>query len=606
MTLPDLAATLNAALASHRVGALAAAKAGYDAVLAGAPDNHDALYLRGMIHLVEGELDQGEALTRRALAIRPDFPEAMGNLGRIAIARGKRDAAIALWLRAVQLKPNDDALRLELGRALCEAHRYPEAIANQIPAVLKRPDDGAALLVLGNALHGQGQLDAAMATYRHGAAATPDDADLQHNLGLTLFERADPVAAIAQYHRALALRPDDHTILNNLGVALRGQGKLDDAIGCYRRALAIRPDDAMTLNNLGVASTERRDLDTAIDCYRRASARDPAAADPHYNLALTLLLRADNAADWAAGWREMEWRWQTKSFQKQQQSFEVPQWCGEPLGDGVLLLHDEQGLGDTIQFARYVPQAARRAKIVLQVQRPLLRLLTGLAGVQQIVARGEKLPPATAHLPLLSLPHVLGTGPDEIPTPAFYLQAPADRTAHWRQRVHTLPGLRVGLVWAGNPRLGGASYDQADRRRSLPLAQLAALARPGVSLLSLQKGAAARQVSETPDLAITDWTGALTDMAETAALVTALDLVISVDTAVAHLAGALGRPIWLLNRFDNDWRWLLSRDDSPWYASLRQFRQTVAGDWAGPVARVRAALAALIATSNGASQNRAE
>ena len=580
-----LAAELQAALAAHRAQNLTAAKAGYDRVLAAQPDNFDALYLRGMIHLVQDELDPGEALTRRALAVKPNFPEAMGNLGRIAMARGRRDAAIDLWQRALRLKPDDDALRLELGRALCDARRYPDAIANQMQAVLKNPDDAEALLVLGNALFGQGQIDAALAAYRRGTAVQPSNADLQHNLGLALFERQETAAAIAQYRLALDLRPNDHTILNNLGVALRGTGDIPAAIATYRQALAIAPNDAMAWNNLGVACTESRAVEDGIAAYRRASALDPAAADPHYNLALSLLL----CGDYADGWREMEWRWQTKAFQKQKQTIAAPEWRGEPLGDGLLLLHDEQGLGDTLQFCRFVKQAAERAKVVLQVQRPLAALLSGLP-VERLIARGDPLPACAAHLPLMSLPLVLGTTLDTIPAAEGYLRADPHRVRHWRGRLDALPGLRVGLVWAGNPRLGGLSYDQADRRRSLQLAQLAPLALPGVSLVSLQKGEAGRQAR---GMAITDWTADLHDMADTAALVSALDLVISVDTAVAHLTGALGQPIWLLNRYDNDWRWLLGRDDSPWYQSLRQFRQTTPGGWTDVIARVAATLAAM-------------
>ena len=574
---------LEAALAAHRRNDLSAAKAGYDDVLAAAPDNFDALYLRGMIHLVEGELDAGEKLTRRALAVKPDFPEALGNLGRIAVARGKADAAISLWQRALALAPGDHKLRMELGRALTEARRFPEAVANQMHAIMADPDDAEALLVLGNALFGQGQSEAAEATYRRGAAARPDDPDLQHNLGLALFERHATTEAIAQYQRAIGLRPRDHTIFNNLGVALRTTGDIAGAIAAYDQALAIKPDDAMALNNLGVACTEARDLDRAEASYRRASERDPAATDPHYNLALTLLLRGK----FEEGWREMAWRWQTKTFIRQLQHVAAPEWRGEPLGDKTLFLHDEQGLGDTIQFCRFASLAGTVAKVVLQVQRPLVRLVEGLPGVAQVIARGDPVPACAAHLPLLGLPAVFGTKLDTIPAPGGYLQAADADVAKWRQRLAGLPGLRVGLVWGGNPRLGGTSYDQADRRRSVSLAQLLPLAEVGVSLVSLQKGDPARQAAGAT---IHDWTAELHDMADTAALVTALDLVISVDTSVAHLAGALGRPVWLLNRYDNDWRWLLGRDDSPWYQSLRQFRQPKPGDWGAVVAAVAAAL----------------
>lgn len=214
----------------------------------------------------------------------------------------------------------------------------------------------------------------------------------------------------------------------------------------------------------------------AAASYRAAIAADPSAADPHYNLALILLL----GGQYREGWAEMEWRWKTGAFQKQAQHFAVPAWTGDDADGGAVLLHDEQGLGDTIQFSRFVARAAQRARVVLQVQRPLLRLLAGLPGPEMIVARGDKLPPITRHLPLMSLPHVLGGA---IPAAAGYLQAPADRIAHWQGRAASLPGLRVGLVWAGNPRLGGPSYDRADLRRSVRLEQFRPLVMPGISLV---------------------------------------------------------------------------------------------------------------------------
>ena len=576
----NIADALTAALAAHRANNLADARAGYDAVLAAMPDNPDALYLRGMIHLVEGELEQGEILTRRAIAAKPDFPEALGNLGRIAVARGKPELAVQIWQKSLRLKPDGSEIRLELGRVLVAAKRYADAVANQLVGLLQTPDDPAMLLVLGNALQGQGQTDAAIATYRRGVALQPDNADHQHNLGVSLFEDREIDAAIAQYRTALALRPTDPDILNSLGVAQRAIGDLDAAVASYHAALAAAPAHAQALNNLGVAQTERRELDDAAASYRAAIVADANAADPHYNLALTLLL----GGHYREGWTEMEWRWKTAAFQKQAQHFAVPAWTGDDAEGGMVLLHDEQGLGDTIQFSRFVARAARRARVVLQVQRPLLRLLADLPGPAMVIARGDKLPAITRHLPLMSLPHILGS---EIPAAARYLHAPADRIGHWQKKLADLPGQRVGLVWAGNPRLGGTSYDRADLRRSVALEQFRPLVTPGISLVSLQKGAAARQVAGFP---IVDWGHELGDMAETAALVSALDLVISVDTAVAHLAGALGRPVWLLNRFDCDWRWLAVGDNSVWYDSLRQFRQPTAGDWTTPIARMAMAL----------------
>jgi hypothetical protein len=286
------------------------------------------------------------------------------------------------------------------------------------------------------------------------------------------------------------------------------------------------------------------------------------------------------------GWKEHEWRWKTKHMSASARDFSEPLWSGEAIGDRVLLLHAEQGLGDTLQFCRYVPLILASAKIVLEVQAPLVRLLSRLSGVIEIVKRGNKLPSFDVHCPLLTLPHVFGTTIDTIPATIPYLAADPTHAAEWRKRLAHLDGLRVGLVWAGGQQL------PADSRRSIVLDMLAPLAEvSGISFVSLQKGEAAAQTANRPaGLTVHDFTADLHDFADTAALVDGLDLVISVDTAVAHLAGALGKPVWLLNRFDIDWRWLLDRDDSSWYPTLRQFRQPSPGDWNHVICAVRHAL----------------
>jgi hypothetical protein len=258
----------------------------------------------------------------------------------------------------------------------------------------------------------------------------------------------------------------------------------------------------------------------------------------------------------------------------------------------VLLLHAEQGLGDTLQFCRYAPLAAARARVVLEVQAPLARLLSSLPGVSQVIARGEALPAFDAQAPLLSLPRAFGTTIETVPARVPYLAADPDQAAAWGRRLAALPGLKVGLCWAGEPRAGFPELAAIDARRSISLAALAPLAKvAGVSFVSLQKGAPAAQAADPPPpMALFDYTAELADFADTAALVENLDLVISVDTSVAHLAGAMARPVWLLNRFDTCWRWLLDRQDSPWYPTLRLFRQTTPGDWTSVIADLRQAL----------------
>jgi len=280
--------------------------------------------------------------------------------------------------------------------------------------------------------------------------------------------------------------------------------------------------------------------------------------------------------------------------------FALPLWNGEAIGDRVILLHAEQGFGDTLQFCRYVPRMPDGAKVVLEVQRPLVGLLSRLPGITTIVARGETLPRFDLHCPLMSLPRAFGTTLETIPGTTPYVAADPRRAVSWRERLAGLDGLRVGLVWAGSRR-SGPELLAVDRRRSIGLETMASLGEvPGVSFISLQKGEPGAQSGNPPrGMALQDFTAKLRDFEDTAALIDGLDLVISVDTAVAHLAGALGKPVWLLNRFDTCWRWLLNREDSPWYPLLRQFRQPSSGDWNTPMRAAQDALQRLAAGDRG-------
>ena len=290
------------------------------------------------------------------------------------------------------------------------------------------------------------------------------------------------------------------------------------------------------------------------------------------------------------GWHYYEWR---PSLRGSTRRFSVPLWDGKPSADRVLLLHAEQGLGDTLQFCRYAPLVGAGIPVILEVQPALRNLLSCLPGVVGIVAAGESPPPYDAHFPLMSMPRLIGSTVDTIPSSVPYLSADPQRQLAWRRRLSSLGGAaKVGLVWAGRHEAEGPASAAMDRRRSIALAQMSVFADiEGVCFVSLQKGPAAAQATHPPErLTVYDFTEALTDFADTAALVDELDLIISVDTAVAHLAGALGKPTWMLDRFDSCWRWLVDRDDSPWYPTLRLFRQPLAGDWASVMAAVRGAL----------------
>ena len=362
-----------------------------------------------------------------------------------------------------------------------------------------------------------------------------------------------------------------------------------EALEAHDLALALRPTDADALNNRATALLAIGRYAEARTSFDLVLAVDPNMVGAHVNRAYCLLAQGNLAR----GWAEQEWRWRLPNFREARRELPQPRWEGGPEIDGkTILLWPEQGLGDALQFCRYVKLVGARATVVLEAPQPLVRLLCSLPGGGQIIVAGQTPPQFDLHCPLMSLPRAFRTDLATIPNETPYLEAnPAEVTA-WRRRLAGLTGLRVGLVWAGGRRDFDPTLRAADQRRSLPLAQLAPLARlRGIDLVSLQKGDAASQARTLPPgMVIHDWTDRLRDFADTAALIEALDLVISVDTSVVHLAGALGKPVWVLNRFDACWRWLGDREDSPWYPSARLFRQTSPGDWTGLIDRVAAAL----------------
>ncbi len=465
--------------------------------------------------------------------------------------------ADAWHLRGLQLA--------ETGATEAAASCFGEALA-------LRPDAAVLWADLGVCLHRLGRLTQAEAVLRRALRLAPGLAQGLACLGLVLAASGRTTEAVAALRGARGAAPDDPAILTNLGNLLGDAGHLAEAEATLRAALALRPVAADAHHNLAVVLAAAGRLDEAARCCRVGLHHDPAHADCRYTLGITDLL----AGRLAAGWEGFAWRGRRRDAPPPR-GFACPAWDGGDRGDRRLLLHAEQGLGDAIQMLRFVPAVAARGPVVLEVPPPLLRWARGLPGAAEVYAAGEATPPPfDLHCSLMDLPRLLGVTLATIPPPV----APRLGRSGWAGRVAALPGRRVGLAWAGNPRYA------ADARRSLPARGLDGLGDvAGISFVSLQKDAAAR-----PGLAMQDWTAELTDLAETAALVAALDLVITVDSAVAHLAATLGRPVWLLNRFDTCWRWLRVGEDSAWYPSLRIFRQAAPGDWDGVMAAVRAAL----------------
>ena len=500
------------------------------------------------------------------------------------------------WTEALRtidaiLRATPDSVRAQVNRATALDHlgQTEAAVEGLGRALAIDPTYRLAHRNRGVALYRLGRWRAALADFDAVLRVRPDDADALMQRGGTQYKLGDSEAALADLRAAAALRPDHAATLTNLGLALETSDQLEAALDHCDRALAVDPGELDAWVNRGVVLHRMRRFADALACFDHVAARRPDDANADYNASLIHLAQGD----YAKGWARHEARWRTDNLRAAARGFAQPLWRGEAIAPGqTILLHAEQGLGDTLQFCRYVPLVAAKADVVLEVPAPLVRLLGGLPGVRVVVAQGDVLPAFDLQCPLLSLPLAFGTTVKTIPGTVPYLKAEPKAVAVWRRKLKPLEGRRVGLVWAGRARANSASLHAVDRRRSMKLADFAPLAEvPGVAFVSLQKGPDVEQVRPTPaGMVLHDWTEELEDFADTAALVAALDLVITVDTSVAHLAGALGKPVWVLNRFDACWRWLDGRADSPWYPSARLFRQRVAGDWGTVVAEVAAAL----------------
>jgi tetratricopeptide (TPR) repeat protein len=490
-------------------------------------------------------------------------------------AAGRFDEAAAAFAALARQQPKNHGPLYNLGNTYLAANRPADAIDPFRRAIRLAPRFAHAHNNLGLALLATGQPELAAASFARAAALDPANPGPRHLAGHALLRAQKPAEALPHLRQANDLAPQQPAIITDLADALRRTGALREVAPLARLAAALAPDRVEAWNNLANALRDIAAFDEAEAASRNALRLAPDHGEAHYNLALTLL----TAGKLQQAWPHWEHRW--RGVVGAAPRFATPPWDGAPIGDGTLYLHAEQGLGDTIQFCRYAPCAATRARVVLAVQPPLLTLMRDLPGVADVVDLNAPPPPFAAHAPLLSLPAAFGTVLDTIPANVPYLRADPARTAHWQARLAGFAGRRIGLVWAGNPDF---PFDSA---RSIPPALFDRLAGvPDAGFVSLQVGARSR-----PNLDLIDWTGELHDFADTAALISALDLVIGIDTAVIHLAGALARPVWLLNRFAPDWRWGAAGDTTPWYPTLRQFRQRDPGAWRPVLDAVNAALA---------------
>lgn len=604
------------ALGHHQAGRGMVAQALYQQALQADPGNADALHLLGVLAHQTGQhqtalgwIDRAiqirpdvpdfhsnrgtvcsalerweEAVVafRSVVALQPDFPDAWFNLGAGLQKLGRAAEAAASYERAARFKP-DPAIHNNLGLVLQLLGLHPEAVAAFRQALQLEPGHLDALWNLAFALKDSGDAPGARAAFVRFVVIHPNKAEAGFQIALLDQQTNRLAEAEANYRQALAHGPHPQAA-NNLALLLEGRDELAEAEKCYRQALAVKPDFAEVWNNLGNVLQSQLRLTEAVAAYDRAIAIRPEGADAHYNRSLALLA----AGDFVRGWAGYEWRWKWDGFGTPMPAFRQPFWRGEDVAGKRVLLWGEQGIGDTIHFVRYARLVAERgARVTLAAPAELHSLLRGMPGVEQILEPGESIHEFDFHAPLLSLPHIFGTRIDTVPNQVPYL--PWVAADFFPVPEAALGQFKVGIVWGG-----GAKYKK-DRLRSVTLDHFReCLALAGVTFYSLQVGPRAAELAQLPPgVTVHDVGGRARDFRDTACAMGQMDLVISTCTSTLHLAGAFGRPTWALLAHAPCWRWLAGHDDSPWYPTMRLFRQSAPGDWSGVFQRVRRALEAV-------------
>jgi tetratricopeptide (TPR) repeat protein len=609
----------NLALALLQIGRLDEALASAEQAVRLAPSFAHAHANRGEVLRQQGKTQEAMASLRQALQLEPGFADAHNYLGLAFSDQDEPDEARACFQAALRLNPNFAEAHHHLGMLSLRAQQFAEARVSFEEALRLCPDFAEAHISMGVLLREQGAHDEACACFEKALNLKDDFAAAHNNLGKTLEGEGRLEEAVRCYRRALELKPRNALFLVNLANALTAQGEPDEALPFYRRAIALQPAEAAYLSNLGNALTLAGRPDESEAYCRQALRLKPDFADAYHNLSITfgargaveralefsalaLRLNPDHVGarnsqamwrlqigDFARGWEDYEWRW--KKAKVSPRDFPQPLWDGSPLEGRTILIHAEQGLGDTLQFIRYAPLVKQRGgTVIVECPTALGQLLAGCTGIDRLIARGAPLPPFDVHAPLLSLPRIFGTTLANVPADVPYLFADAALIEDWRRELSGVAGVKVGIAWQGNRRF------PADCMRSIPLTHFTPLAQvDGVRLFSLQKGPGREQLAAVAsylpviDLAdrLDETTGGFMD---TAAVMKNLDLVITSDTSIAHLAGALGIPVWVALGLGADWRFLVGREDSPWYPTMRLFRQTQMGDWDGLFERIAAEL----------------
>jgi tetratricopeptide (TPR) repeat protein len=606
---------LERAVSRHTSGELEQAEQLYQDILKGSPDHFDALHLLGVLRhqrnrsadaleLLEAALRRlpgsADALSNRgivlkaleryeealascdaALLIKPDHIDALSNRAQVLLRLQRFAEALESADAALALKPSHIPALNNRAYALVKLERLPEAVETFKRILSNRPNDLDALYDLGNALQLLGKPQEALASYAEVLARKPDRIDAVNNSGVVLQKLERFEEALARFEEALTIAPKFAEAHSNRGNALLRLGRPDEAVDAYDEALAVKPNFATARNNRATALLALNRHHAAIDDFNLALAGHPGLAEVEFNRSLALIA----LGDFRAGWRGFESRWGQEHWAVRRRNFMQPLWLGEQAINGkTILLHNEQGYGDAIQFVRYAALvAAQGARVILEVRPPLKALMTTIANLSAVVATDEPLPAFDIHCPLMSLPLAFATEVSTIPATVPYMWPPAERLEKWKNRLPQASRLKIGIVWAGS-----AAHSN-NHNRSIALTQFSRiLSTPDLQFVCLQKDVSAteREVLRS-NRRVELFDDEIADFADTAAIIAMLDLVVCVDTSVAHLAGALGRPVWVLLPFSADYRWMLDREDSPWYPSARLWRQPGIGDWDSVLERVQ-------------------
>ena len=586
LTIPQ---AVQVGLEHFQAGRLSEAEAIFRQILAVDPDNAAALQLLGCIAHETGRHDQAFAFFSQAIQGNPADPFLHFNLGVSLEEQGKAHEAMVCYRKALELNPNYAEAYNNMGTVLHAQGKPSDAVSYYHKALALSPNDARAHNNLGMALQQIGKLDESLACYRKALEINPNYAEAHNNLGSVFHELGKATEALTCYREALALSPNYAQAHNNLGVVLQKLGNVEEALSCYRRALELKPDYADAYNNLGSAFQDLAKPAEAVTSYRKALQLKPDYPGAQWNLSTALLLCGDLAKGLALYEKRFDGaaKSEVAVSRKMLETLSAKaRWQGDKLQGRTLLIWTEQGLGDSLMMLRYLPLLEEKGAGKLYVACPsgLARIFRNMPCVDQVISDGlPALESFDCHCPMMSLPYLFDTRLETIPNTVPYITVPPDMMGKWASRLKSMMGLKVGLSWAGS------RTQRKDALRSISPQRLAPLlATPGVQFISLQKGESCESV--------TNWMAECGDFLDTAALMQQLDLIISVDTSVAHLAGALGKPVWLLNRFESEWRWLMDREDSPWYPTMRIFRQPALYDWDSVIKRVAEALVHLAAT----------